>query len=104
MDGHYDADRAVIGSGGTTTAAAMTARQAGPAWCSSSGNPRRHVRGRRLRPLRDGFPEAHRDAVTGRQESYAPADFAGRILPVHPTSAQGRQRLDYVTHFGLGGR
>ena len=41
--------------------------------------------------------------VTGRETSYAPADFAERILPVHPTSAQGRERLNYVTHFALGG-
>lgn len=41
--------------------------------------------------------------VTGRGDSYAPADFAQRILPVHPASAQGRERLNYVTHFALGG-
>lgn len=41
--------------------------------------------------------------VTGRGDSYAPADFAERILPVHPTSAAGRERLNYVTHFSLGG-
>ncbi len=40
--------------------------------------------------------------ITGREDSYAPADFAERILPVHPTSAQGRKRLNYVTHFSLG--
>ncbi len=41
--------------------------------------------------------------ITGREDSYAPADFAERILPVHLTSAQGRKRLNYVTHFSLGG-
>ena len=41
--------------------------------------------------------------VTGREDSYAPADFAERVLPVHPTSEQGRQRLNYATHFALGG-
>ncbi len=41
--------------------------------------------------------------VTGREHSYAPADFAQRILPVHPSSARGRERLNYVTHFALGG-
>ena len=40
--------------------------------------------------------------VTGREESYAPADFAERILPVHPTTPQGRKRLNYGTHFALG--
>ena len=41
--------------------------------------------------------------VTGREDSYAPADLVERILPVHPSSEQGRQRLNYVTHFALGG-
>ncbi len=40
--------------------------------------------------------------VTGRPDSYAPADFAERILPVRPRTAAGRTRLNYVTHFGLG--
>ena len=40
--------------------------------------------------------------LTGREDSYAPADFAERVLPVHPTSEQGRQRLNYATHFALG--
>ena len=41
--------------------------------------------------------------LTGRVDSYAPADFAQRVLPVHPSSAQDRYRLNYVTHFALGG-
>ena len=41
--------------------------------------------------------------ITGRENSYAPADFAQRVLPVHPTSPEGRKRLNYVTHFSLGG-
>ena len=41
--------------------------------------------------------------ITGRGDSYAPADFAQRVLPVHPESAQGRKRLNYATHFALGG-
>ncbi|MEH0985843.1 hypothetical protein [Micromonospora sp. CPCC 205556] len=41
--------------------------------------------------------------ATGRGDSFAPADFAERILPVHPQSAPGRIRLNYVTHFCLGG-
>ena len=40
--------------------------------------------------------------VTGRPDSYAPADFAERILPVHPTTPQGRKRLNYATHLALG--
>ncbi len=41
--------------------------------------------------------------ITRREESYAPADFAARVLPVNPTSKQDRQRLNWVTHFALGG-
>jgi len=41
--------------------------------------------------------------VTGREDSYAPADFAQRILPVNPSNAQERKQLNYVTHFALGG-
>lgn len=41
--------------------------------------------------------------VTGRGDSYAPADFAERILPVHPAGPQERKRLNYATHFSLGG-
>lgn len=40
--------------------------------------------------------------LTQREESYAPADFAEKLLPVHPTTAEGRQRLNYATHFALG--
>ena len=41
--------------------------------------------------------------VTRRADSYAPADFAERILPVHPTTPAARTRLNYATHFSLGG-
>lgn len=40
--------------------------------------------------------------LTGRSDSYAPASFAEKILPVHPSSAQGRKRLNNGTHFALG--
>ncbi len=40
--------------------------------------------------------------VTRRPDSYAPANFAERILPVHPTSSAARRQLNYATHFGLG--
>jgi len=40
--------------------------------------------------------------LTGRSDSHAPADFAEKILPVQPSSDQGRTRLNYVTHFALG--
>ncbi len=41
--------------------------------------------------------------ITGRPGSYAPADFAQKVLPVHPTTPEGRRRLNYTTHFALGG-
>ncbi len=40
--------------------------------------------------------------ITRRPDSYAPANFAERILPIHASTAQERTRLNYVTHFGLG--
>jgi len=41
--------------------------------------------------------------LTQREDSYAPADFAEKLLPVHPTTPAGRRRLNYTTHFALGG-
>lgn len=41
--------------------------------------------------------------LTGRKDSYAPADFAERVLPIGPTSGEDRKRLNYLTHFALGG-
>lgn len=41
--------------------------------------------------------------LSQRQDSYAPAAFAERVLPVHPTSPQGRRRLNTFVHFALGG-
>lgn len=40
--------------------------------------------------------------LTGRADSYAPADFAQRVLPLHPEDAEARKRLNYLTHFALG--
>ena len=40
--------------------------------------------------------------LTQRAESFAPADFAEKVLPIETRSAEGRQRLNYVTHFSLG--
>jgi len=37
------------------------------------------------------------------ENSYAPADFAEKLLPVHPMTPAGRRRLNYTTHFALGG-
>lgn len=41
--------------------------------------------------------------ITGRADSYAPAHFAERILPVSPSTPRGRTQLNYATHFALGG-
>ena len=40
--------------------------------------------------------------LTHRVDSYAPADFAERVLPVEPTTARGRRRLNETTHLALG--
>jgi hypothetical protein len=41
--------------------------------------------------------------LTGRGDSYVPAQLADRVLPVNPTSAKARKQLNYATHFSLGG-
>ncbi|WP_456600351.1 hypothetical protein [Blastococcus sp. SYSU DS0616] len=48
------------------------------------------------------FQEFVEMPLTRRGESYAPADFAQKVLPVDPETAQGRRRLNWVTHFSLG--
>ena len=40
--------------------------------------------------------------LTGRADSYAPAELAERVLPVRPTTAGGRTALNYAAHFSLG--
>ncbi len=40
--------------------------------------------------------------LTGREDSYAPANFAEKVLPIGPSSGQGRDRLNLVTHYALG--
>jgi len=41
--------------------------------------------------------------ITRRPESYTPADFAEKVLAVHPTTREGRRRRNNVTHLALGG-
>jgi hypothetical protein len=41
--------------------------------------------------------------LTKRSESYAPADFAERITPIDVQTPEARRRLNYGTHFALGG-
>jgi len=40
--------------------------------------------------------------LTGRRDSYAPADFAQTVLPIDRPVGQSRTRLNYATHFALG--
>jgi len=40
--------------------------------------------------------------LTGRSESYAPADFAEKVTPLHTTTPDGRRRLNYTVHLALG--
>jgi hypothetical protein len=40
--------------------------------------------------------------LTGRSDSFAPATFAEKVLPVRPQSDLARSRLNYGTHFALG--
>ena len=40
--------------------------------------------------------------ITGREDSYAPADFAEKVFSVSPKDEQGRNRLNYLAHFGIG--
>ncbi len=40
--------------------------------------------------------------LTGREESYAPAQFAEKVLGLRPASDEGRAQLNYATHFALG--
>jgi hypothetical protein len=39
--------------------------------------------------------------LTGRGESFAPADLAQKVTPAQPHTRRGRRRLNYVTHFSL---
>ena len=40
--------------------------------------------------------------LTGRGESYAPADLVEKVTPVHTRTPEARRRLNYATHFALG--
>lgn len=40
--------------------------------------------------------------LTGRPDSYAPASFAEKVLPIDPPTGPGRKQLNYGTHFALG--
>lgn len=40
--------------------------------------------------------------LTGRKESYAPADLVMKLLPVSPRRKRDRRRLNYAAHFAVG--
>jgi hypothetical protein len=40
--------------------------------------------------------------ITGRGDSYAPAKFAEKVLPIGRKRQRDRRRLNYLVHFGLG--
>lgn len=40
--------------------------------------------------------------ITGRKDSYAPADFAQKVFPLNPKDQRQRKRLNYLAHFGIG--
>ncbi len=40
--------------------------------------------------------------LTGRDDSEAPADFAEKVLSIHPRSAGSKKALNYATHLALG--
>jgi len=40
--------------------------------------------------------------VTGRSDSFAPAEFAEKMVHIRPRNAATRRRLNNATHFALG--
>ncbi|MDQ3729401.1 MAG: hypothetical protein M3355_07395 [Actinomycetota bacterium] len=40
--------------------------------------------------------------LTGREESYAPANFVTRVFGVKPKSPRRHRALNYAAHFGIG--
>ena len=40
--------------------------------------------------------------ITGRGESYAPASFAEKVLPMRRRSGGARRAVNYAAHFGIG--
>lgn len=48
------------------------------------------------------FQELVEMPLTGRSESFAPANFAAKVLPIKLRNNHERWQLNWVTHFGLG--
>jgi len=49
-----------------------------------------------------GFQKFIEMPITGRDDSFAPANFAEKVLPFEVKSEEERRRLNWVTHFALG--
>lgn len=48
------------------------------------------------------FQELVEMPLTGRDDSYAPAHFAQKVLPIRADSDEELEKLNWATHFGLG--
>jgi len=40
--------------------------------------------------------------ITGREDSYAPSEFAEKVFSLSPKDEGARNRLNYAMHFGVG--
>ena len=40
--------------------------------------------------------------ITGRRESYEPANLVEKLLPIRARRPQSRRQLNYIAHFGVG--
>ena len=49
-----------------------------------------------------GFQRFVEMPLTGRNESYAPADMVQRVLPIKTRCKRDRRRLNYAAHFAVG--
>ncbi len=49
------------------------------------------------------FQELVEMPLTQRKDSYAPAEFAEKLLPLRPSTPERRRRLNNATHLALGG-
>ena len=48
------------------------------------------------------FQKAIEMPMSGREDSYAPADFAAKVFGIRPRSRRGRMVSNYAVHFALG--
>lgn len=48
------------------------------------------------------FQKAIEMPISGREDSYAPAEFAAKVLRIRPRGRRGRMVSNYAVHFALG--